>query len=399
LSIDGTVSYEDGWTPDYNLEQGVDPNAKDIPRDQSNELFFDVTDNIKQYQEHAIPEFINTADNGGFPFPYDEFAQVIFTDGNVYESNVAANTDTPPSSQWDLIGSFQRITDLVTLSGVPANSVDNGVFNSIVVPDNSTTNEALQLLSIAVLPPGHLTGIGLENDSGDTDHDIKFNIGKCRDEDDTVSIDFSSAFIKQIDVDFAVGTNQGGIASAVSPVVANTTYHCFIISKPDGTTDAGFDTSLTATNLLADATGFDKFRRVASLITDSSANIFKFIQIGDKFIWDVPFFVVVATSTTEALQVIQTPLGISTDAIFTASHESGFVQQSFFLFTSPLVANSTPSVSLYQMVADADAAHQSDATWSNQILTDTLSRVRLRCTQSRSVDVLIDGYIDTRGRL
>lgn len=76
----------------------------------------------------------------------------------------------------------------------------------------------------------------------------------------------------------------GGRAPAVA-LAPDTTYYCFIISKPDGTTDAGFDSSLTAVNLLNAATGFTKYRRVGSVKTNSSSEIIPFTQRGDDFIF------------------------------------------------------------------------------------------------------------------
>ncbi len=105
--VDGTVSYDEGWGGDYELEQGVAPLAKDIPRDQSNQLMFDVTENVKQYQEHGYPEHITAADNGGAPFGYDLWARVIGTDGHVYESKIAANTDIPPTANWSQVSDIE----------------------------------------------------------------------------------------------------------------------------------------------------------------------------------------------------------------------------------------------------------------------------------------------------
>ena len=100
--IDGVVSYEEGWGGDYELEVGVEAGAKDIPLPESNQLMFDATENIKQYQEHGTAEFITSTNNDGSDFPYDLFARCIGPNGLVYESKIDANTDTPPSVNWNL---------------------------------------------------------------------------------------------------------------------------------------------------------------------------------------------------------------------------------------------------------------------------------------------------------
>lgn len=136
------------------------------------------------------------------------------------------------------------------------------------------------------LPLGYLSGLQIENDTTDVVNDIVFNTGKCRDSTDSFSIDFAISLIKQIDVDFAVGTNGGGFPSGLT-LTASTFYRCFVIAKADGTTDAGFDTSATAANLLADATDFVTFRQVAWIFFDSGSAILEFFQDGNRFTWNV----------------------------------------------------------------------------------------------------------------
>ena len=74
------------------------------------------------------------------------------------------------------------------------------------------------------------------------------------------------AITKQIDVTpWVAGTNAGGFPSLLT-LTADTWYHLFIIKNPSsGVVDAGFDSNLSATNLLNDATGFTRFRRVGSV--------------------------------------------------------------------------------------------------------------------------------------
>lgn len=97
----GSVSYEDGFGIDYELDPGVDPAAKDVPRDETNQLYFDITTAIKEYQIYGIPDFITTAQNGGAAYPYAQYARVHYSDGFNYESRVAANVDLPTdATKW-----------------------------------------------------------------------------------------------------------------------------------------------------------------------------------------------------------------------------------------------------------------------------------------------------------
>lgn len=102
----GSVSYNEGWGPDYGLDLDTDPNALPIPRDQTNQLYYDITDAIRQYQTHGTPDFITTADNLGSAFAYDLYAYVRYDDGSgfkIYENQVQGNTALPTDASWQVV--------------------------------------------------------------------------------------------------------------------------------------------------------------------------------------------------------------------------------------------------------------------------------------------------------
>jgi hypothetical protein len=79
-------------------------------------------------------------------------------------------------------------------------------------------------------------GFLIERDALDFNHDILFYQGACRGVNDLVNMRIgSSGLVKQIDVNWAEGNNQGGFPTGIS-LTPNTYYHCFIIGKNDGTT-------------------------------------------------------------------------------------------------------------------------------------------------------------------
>lgn len=166
----------------------------------------------------------------------------------------------------------------------------------------------------SLIPTLYIGGIKTENDSGDTAHDIKFNVGSCRDIADTQDIVLGSAIIKRVDANWAAGTGNGGFPSGIT-LTANTWYYFFVIAKPDGTVDAGFDSSLSATNLLADATGYTKYRRVGSMKTDVSANWLQYYQQKERFILKTSISSSTAQNAYPTLTTVDTPVGIITTAI------------------------------------------------------------------------------------
>jgi hypothetical protein len=131
----------------------------------------------------------------------------------------------------------------------------------------------------AGLPRGYLSGMGLSN-ATDTAHDITVAVGEVRDNANAVDIVLASAMTKRIDATWASGSGNGGLASGVS-LGNNTWYHVHAIVV-SGSADIGFDTSITAANLVANNSA-SAFRRIGAVLTDGSANILNFIQDGDSY--------------------------------------------------------------------------------------------------------------------
>lgn len=126
--VDGSVAYEQGYGFDYQRAP-ADPLVKNIERNKYNQLLYDITLGLRQYQTQGFPEYIDPADNGGVAFEYDKNAIVRWTDGQNYVSLVDAN-DTDPSNtvKWQLailgsgIGALQFFpTDAPPVGYVKAN--------------------------------------------------------------------------------------------------------------------------------------------------------------------------------------------------------------------------------------------------------------------------------------
>lgn|GEM_PF-3204598 len=109
IQVDGSVSYPEGWGADYSKDPTSDPLAKNIPRNETNQLYFDITEAIKAYQTEGVPPFITSAENGGSPYSYGAGAMVRYDDGGgflAYVSLVDANVDLPTvAASWVPVGS------------------------------------------------------------------------------------------------------------------------------------------------------------------------------------------------------------------------------------------------------------------------------------------------------
>lgn len=100
--VDGSVNYQAGYGFDYQRAQ-TDPLVKNIERNKLNQILYEITLGLRQYQTHGFPEFIQPVDNGGLPYSYDKNSYVIWTDGQVYVSLVDANTSDPTDvTKWQL---------------------------------------------------------------------------------------------------------------------------------------------------------------------------------------------------------------------------------------------------------------------------------------------------------
>lgn len=127
----GQISYQQGWTNNYQLNLAVpDSGALPISLNQTNQLFYDATSNIQQYQQQGTPNWY-AADANSMPIPYPVYARVLYTDGNIWENQVASNTTTPSyANGWIVVsgssGQNQLTGSIIDYAGT---SVPNGYLN------------------------------------------------------------------------------------------------------------------------------------------------------------------------------------------------------------------------------------------------------------------------------
>ena len=247
-------------------------------------------------------------------------------------------------------------------------------------------------------PRGYLSGMGLSNDT-DTDHDILVGVGVVRDAADAVNIELTSAITKQIDASWAAGDDAGGLSSSLT-LSADTWYHVHAIIV-SGSADIGFDTSVTAANLVTDHSA-TAYRRIGSVLTDSSSNIINFTQFQNEFIYDAQITNVNGSGlgTSRVLQTVSTPLGVETRAILgivavVASNNAGIN----FTVTHPNVTDAAPA----QGIANNAGENSSNlnGTWAagtHIVRTNTSSQVAFRQGTSATNYINTNGYYDDRGQ-
>jgi hypothetical protein len=118
----GSVSYTEGYGILYSTPVGS--GGFNFPRAQHNQVLFDITTAIQNWQQNTIAPFITTTMNGGTPYVYPQYAMVLYG-GVAYISNTGSNSDIPPTSKWTILGTAAAgtLTGNTLASGVVTASI------------------------------------------------------------------------------------------------------------------------------------------------------------------------------------------------------------------------------------------------------------------------------------
>lgn len=284
-------------------------------------------------------------------------------------------------------------TILIKQAADPAPTVEGDLqwstlFNNLKVGDGAATQRFWSGPA-----PGAIFGCSIANNASDATNDIDFAAGTAVDSTNAFYM-AAPALTKRLDATWVVGTNQGGLFSGS---IANTTYHCFIIMRPDtGVVDAGFDTSTTAANRPA---AYTYYRRIGSILRESAA-IVPFVQTGDAFLRVTPVNAVNTNNpgTSAVLAPVGVPLGLKLEpsiAIYSSLVSLGGTR---LIITSPDQADIASTTT----VLDASISSASTATnVGRRLLTDTSARIRYRFENSAAdlgIRITSHGWYDDRGR-
>lgn len=261
-------------------------------------------------------------------------------------------------------------------------------------------------LSYPEVPMGYISGFILSNGPTDTTNDITMSRGVARDDGDTQTLHSATPITKRIDANWAEGTDAGGFPNALT-LTNGTWYHFFAIRhNTTGRVDAGFDTSLTAVNLLAAATNYGAPRRVLSVRRGTGTNL-QFSQHGDEVLWAAKSRDVAATMVDEVqTPTLLVPTGIKVIAItdWVISDEGGDSVEKSFVIESPDQTAEAPAIGAGTRVFTfniSDASNHESAGGRVHVRTNTSAQIRYDATED-DVNVFIDeltiGWIDPRGR-
>lgn len=306
-------------------------------------------------------------------------------------------------------GAFQAAnTFLAALAALGPSLVSGDVIyataaNAVARLAKGADGEALMLnsgISAYGMPAKYLSGYTLSNSVGDPTNDIDIAAGVAAPDGAFGAITLASALTKQLDVNWAVGSNQGGLDTGA---IANAVYHVFAIKRPDtGVVDALFSLSATAPTM---PTNYTLKRRLGSILRIGAA-IKPFIQSGDDFLWLAP--VVDVDATNPGNSAVTRTLTVPTGVVVDANLQVGIYSTSggTSIYISPLsttdTAPQTPGTAALTLPADVAGAVASQWVFvPKRCLTDTSASVRSRMTNSAAavhLGIVTLGWRDTRGQ-
>ncbi|MFY4822007.1 hypothetical protein ACOTVO_04485 [Aliarcobacter butzleri] len=136
--VDGSVSYEQGYPFGYELDY-TDPNTKDISRSKTNQIFYDITNAIREIQQGGVSEW---SEEGK---PYKINSLVYAPDGTIKQSLIANNNNDTTHSTWsNLINASTLATILANVSALPIGAILNGytIFDNCIVAFGGEFNRA-----------------------------------------------------------------------------------------------------------------------------------------------------------------------------------------------------------------------------------------------------------------
>jgi hypothetical protein len=237
----------------------------------------------------------------------------------------------------------------------------------------------------------------LTNNGADATNDIDFSVGSCFSTDSTHWPIIAAALTKRLDAAWAVGNNAGGRMSAAA--IANTTYHCYVIRRPDtGVVDFGFDTSATSPTLPANYT---QYRRIGAIIREGGV-IVPFFQNGDLFRRRTPFTAISGTAAYGALlTAMGTPAGITTQPLMRAAVVTTAAQSASVVIGDAALGGLDSTILTVGAVG-ATEVNQASAFISSGFNTNTASQIYTSLVISAgsvtTFSITSMGWIDLRGK-
>lgn len=307
---------------------------------------------------------------------------------------------------WEIVGGSSFSVNGLTTEAVPATGDFLAGYDISAAAERKFTIATILALATAIYPPGHIFGLTMSNDAGDTTNDIAIAAGSCRSSDDTTNI-VLAAMTKRIDAAWTVGNGGGGMNTGA---VANSTWYAVMAGyRPDtGVTDAWFTTAasfLAGTDVFPDV-AYTKKRRIGWVRRDVATNL-QFTQVDDDFTWvtQVADASGVNINTTATALTLTVPP--STRARFRATADNSAALAGVVLalvFSEIPEGNVAPAVGtgICSLAIEAYADNKGNAAGHFDLRVSSTSTIEWDSTSAAAnftLSVSTYGWMDQRGRL
>ena len=285
-------------------------------------------------------------------------------------------------------------------------AVDGTTATTQSATDNSTKLATTAFSAHRTSQKGYIFGLTLSNGT-DTTNDINVSSGVCADSTGVYLMTVTDIG-KQIDAAWATAgtaaSPTGGFPGGIS-LTNDTWYRFFIIGKTDGTVNAGFDTSSTATNLLAAATGYTLYRQIGWIRRATGANKL-FWQNGDIFIYDSPvsdFSSQTPASTTETKTVSIPPSSTGVLSVYFINADATNSSNQYLKIRTASETSAAASSTDFDFVQSRDVTNYvSAASGKISVPVNASSQVKVSVSSASNkcdYSILSTGWVDNRGRL
>ena len=206
--------------------------------------------------------------------------------------------------------------------------------------------------------------------------DITVAAGSIMDSTNTVLLTLPSAMTKELDNVWSAGSAAGGRASALT--LAEEAYKLFIIKLANGSIDLGWDTSETATNLIADS-GATHYRRFDYTVTLSTPfNIRNYILEGPTTRTWVTGSTEWNGAPTVAGALVTTVTPPNQVGVYLNGLQSGSTTISNVLVNSVAIPSLAPALENGMLAIDSSGAENAYIFEKKRIETNSARQVRQR---------------------
>jgi len=298
------------------------------------------------------------------------------------------------------VSSFNARTGAVTLNTVDVTNAGGAPLNSPIftgtpqaptapIGNNSTQIATTAFAASATAARGHIDGLIISMAGGVSTFSVSPGVARDSNNVDTIVL---PASISKTAGSWAAGNGNGAMDTGV--VATNQWYYVYVIKRTDTQqVDILVSSSLTPSM----PSSYTEYRRIGTMVTDTSGNWTLVHQNGDEFIWDVRLRDASAATVGTAsrtLYSLSVPPGIQVWAMSTFFF--GGAGTAYYLVTSPDLTDSAPSTTMF----DAAISSTQNDRFYGPTRTNTSNQVGVRASASvaGNLTIMTRGWIDRRGK-